>query len=172
MVTLPDAAKASLCSLLLTLSVTGCSAIGFVGGSGVNAVRGHRSLELPADSLFTLRDGSQVTLHLTDSTHVTGKKLHPLRSDYDSTGSLSAPLVFRLLRTAKTDSLKGDTLLVPLTQVTGASVPARHTADRTAAVAGAKADIVVLKAALVLAVAAAVVVGLFGLILSSSGFSF
>jgi hypothetical protein len=156
-------------AFVLAMSASGCSLIGFVGGAGVDAVRKLPPVPVSPDSLFALRNGSRLGLILLDSTAVEGKKLRPRPSDYDSTASLA---VLRILRTAKRDSLKGDTLVVPISQVARAAVPGRPAAARKAAAAGAKGDIVVLKVAVAVVVAAALVVLIFGLILSSSGFSF
>ncbi len=169
MASVPRAVTMRLAAFVLAISVSGCSVIGFVGGTGVDVLRKHPPEPVSPNSLFALRDGSRLTLTLLDSTAVEGRKLPPRTSDYDSTASLA---VLRVLMTAKSHSRIGDTLVVRITQVATATVPGRRTAARKAAAAGAKPDIVVLKVAVVLVLAAALIVGIFGLILSSSGFSF
>ena len=132
-------------------------------------VRRHPPQPVSPDSLFALRDGSSLTLTLFDSTAIVGRKLRPHSSDFDSTAALA---VLCVLPTAKSDPRIGDTLVVPISEVAIATVPGRRTAGRRAAAAGAKPDIVVLEVVGAVVLAAVVIVGLFGLILTSSGFSF
>ena len=155
--------------LVLAMSASGCSLIGFVGGSGVDALRKHPPERVATSSLPVLREGSRLTLTLLDSTSVEGRLLRAQPADFDSIRSLA---VLRLRLTAKGDPRFGDTLLVPVSQVASATMPGRRTAARKAAAAGAKPDVVVLKVLIALALTAALLVGIFGLILSGSGFSF
>ncbi len=164
-----QAATVRFAAFLLAISASGCSLIGFVGGTGVDALRGHSPRLVSPSSLTALPEGSRLTLTLLDSTAVVGDKLRPRPSDYDSAAALT---VVRVLLAAKGAAPGRDTLVVPLSQVASASVPVRRTAARTAAGAGARSDLVVLKIAAGLLVAGALIVGIFGLVLTSSGFSF
>jgi hypothetical protein len=169
MTDVPGTIVMRLAVFVLAISVSGCSVIGFVGGTGVDALSRHPRVPVSPDSLFALRDGARLALTLLDSTRVEGKKLASSPSDYDSTGSLT---VLRFLKTVDSEYPAGDSMVVRISQVAIATVPAQRTAARRAAAAGAKPDIVALKVLVGLALTAALLVGIFGLVLTNSHFSF
>ncbi len=157
-----------LAAFVFALSASGCAVIGLVGGTAVDVVRKHPPESVSPAALAAVTDGSRLTLTLLDSTAVEGKKLSSRPSDYDSTKTLS---VLRI-QTTRDDSRAGEPLVIPISHVVTATVAGRRNAGQKAAEAGTKTDLVVIKAATGLVLVVAVIVGIFGLVLVSSSFSF
>ena len=163
----PAVFRSCICLLALALSACGCSVLGFVGGSGIDAIRHRHPRELTNAELAAVPEGTLLTI-VTDSSTFEGRRLAP--GPADSLGDTLSQL--RVLLPPGQHSQLADTGVVALAAVRSATTPKSSHASKAGVKGGAKADFVILKVLAAVAVAVTVIGLLFYAILASSNFSF